>query len=137
MKEKSITFCFLKLKAKEKTNFSKINGGRVTFLWEIYVSSFEVNVYSRGFLLKPHSWSGGNLKRDITRNWTYDLPHELLNNLGLMILRNEELLRLFTWVFINLMIRGFELVTRGFELVTRGFELVTRGFELALLNFNS
>ena len=68
-----------------------------------------------------------------------------------MILRNGELLRLFTRVFIDLMIREFEFVTRGFELVTRGFELVTRGselvtrgselvtrgFELALLNFNS
>ena len=35
MKEKSVTFCFLKLKAKEKANFSKIIGGRVTFLWKI------------------------------------------------------------------------------------------------------
>ena len=65
-------------------------------------------------------------------------------NLGFIILGNEEILRLFTWVFISLMIRGFELVTRrfelvthGFELVTRGFELVNRGFELALLNFKS
>ena len=32
MKEKSVTFCFLKLKAIEKANFSKIPGGRVTFL---------------------------------------------------------------------------------------------------------
>ena len=76
---------------------------------------------------------------------------ELPNNLGLTILRNEERLRLLTWVFIDLTIRGFELVTGGFELVTGGFELVTRGFELvtsrlelvtggfelSLLNFNS
>ena len=27
MKEKSVTFCFLKLNAKEKANFSKITGG--------------------------------------------------------------------------------------------------------------
>ena len=73
----------------------------------------------------------------------YELSHELPNN-GLMILENEELLRLFAWVFIDLMIRGFELVARGFELVTcgfepvtRGLELVTRGFDLALLNFNA
>ena len=32
MKEKSAKFGFLKLKAKEKANFSKIIGGRVTFL---------------------------------------------------------------------------------------------------------
>ena len=68
-----------------------------------------------------------------------------------IILGNKEILRLFTWVFIDLMIRGFEpvtrrfelvthgfeLVTHGFEIVTRGFELVTRVFELALLNLNS
>ena len=51
-------------------------------------------------------------------------------NLRQTILRNEGLLSLLTWVFIDLMIRGFELVTCRFELVTRGFELVTRGFEL-------
>ena len=74
---------------------------------------------------------------DLLHVWTYELPHELLNNLGLKILGNEELLRLFTWVFIDLMISECELVTYGFELVTREFELVTRGFELALLNFSS
>ena len=30
MKEKSVTFCFLKLKAKEKANFSKVIGERMT-----------------------------------------------------------------------------------------------------------
>ena len=30
-KEKSVTFCFLKLKAKEKANFSKIIGGECEF----------------------------------------------------------------------------------------------------------
>ena len=66
----------------------------------------------------------------------YELPHELLNNLGLyIILGNEELLKLFTWAFIDLIIRGFELVTRRFELVTCGFELVTRGFELVTRGF--
>ena len=87
------------------------------------------------------------------------------SNLGFIIFGNEEILKLITRVFIDLMIRGFELITRrlehvthGFELVTRGFELVTRrlehvtdgfelvtrrfelatrGFKLALLNFNS
>ena len=64
-------------------------------------------------------------------------------NLGLMILRTDELLRLLAWVFIDLIIRGFEFVTcrfepvtNEFELVTSGFELVTRGSELALLDFN-
>ena len=35
MKEKSVTFCFLKLKAKEKANFSTITEGRVAFLCRI------------------------------------------------------------------------------------------------------
>ena len=60
----------------------------------------------------------------------YELPHELLNNLGLTILRNKELLRLLTRVLIDLMIRGFELVTCRFELVTHRFEVASRRFEL-------
>ena len=54
----------------------------------------------------------------------YELLDELRNNLGLNILGNEERLKLFTRVFIDLTIRGFELVTRRFELVTCGFEIV-------------
>ena len=61
--------------------------------------------------------------------------HELPNNLGLTILRNEERLRLLTWVFIDSTIRGFELVTGGFELVTGGLKLVTDGFELVTGGF--
>ena len=57
------------------------------------------------------------------------------NNLVFKILRNEELLRLFTRVSIDLMIRRFELVTRGFKLVTRRFELVTREFEIVTRGF--
>ena len=57
------------------------------------------------------------------------------NNLGFIILGNEEILRLFTRVFIDLMIRGFVLVTRRFELVTHGFELVTHRFELVTRGF--
>ena len=52
-----------------------------------------------------------------------------------MILGNNELLRLLTSIFIDLMIRDFKLVTRGFELVTRRFELVICGFELATRTF--
>ena len=62
--------------------------------------------------------------------WNNKLLHELPNNLGPKTLGNEELLSLFTVVFIDLMICGYERVTRGFE-------LVTRGFELAYLKFNS
>ena len=46
------------------------------------------------------------------------MPHELPNNLGLMILENEELLTLFTCVFIDLMIHEFELLNRGFTLLS-------------------
>ena len=56
------------------------------------------------------------------------------NNLGVKILGNEELLRLFTWVFIDLIIRGFALVTRGFELLTRAFKLSTRALKLSTRN---
>ena len=59
----------------------------------------------------------------------------LPNNLGFIILGNEEILRLFTWDFIDFVIRGFELVTRRFELVAHGFELVTLGFELVTCGF--
>ena len=134
MKEKSVTFCFLKLETKEKANFSKIIRGRVTFLWRIWVSSFKSNVYALSFHLKPYKewW------KPKTRDY-----HQKLNcftNCGTvekMIIGNEELLRLFNWVFIDLMICGLELVTRGFEFLTRGSELLTPGFELAFLNFNS
>ena len=58
-----------------------------------------------------------NVKQEIiTRNWTYKLPHELPNNLGLEILGNDKRLKLFTWVLIDLMICWFELATHGFEL---------------------
>ena len=144
MDEKSVTFCFLKLKAKEKVNFSKIIGGRWHFCGE-FRSPLSKLMSIHSTFCWSCSMGSGNVKQDIiTRSWQYELPHELPNNLGLMILGNEKLLRLFSWVFIDLMIRGFELVTRGFELVThafvlvtRGFELVTCGFELALLNFRS
>ena len=43
--------------------------------------------------------SRGNVKQQIiTRNWTYKLPHKFSNNLELMVLGNEELLRLFNWL---------------------------------------
>ena len=45
----------------------------------------------------------------------YELPHELPSNLGLMILGNKEFLRLFTWVFVDLMI--LELIDLNSKLV--------------------
>ena len=43
--------------------------------------------------------SSGNVKQDIiTRTWTYKLPHKLSNNLGIIVVGNEELLRLFNWL---------------------------------------
>ena len=37
--------------------------------------------------------SSGNIKQEITiRNWTHKLPHNLPNNLGLMVAGNVELL---------------------------------------------
>ena len=96
MKEKSAKFGFLKLKAKEKANFSKIIGGRVTFLWRIR------SILSK--LMFTHS-------RDYHQKLNVQVPYKLpscLNNLGLTILGNELYLavlkRLFTWVFIDFMI---------------------------------
>ena len=34
----------------------------------------------------------------------YELPHELLNDLRRKILQNKEILRLFTWIFLDEMI---------------------------------
>ena len=59
------------------------------------------------------------------------------NNIGFIILGNEEILRLFIAVFISLMIRGFELVTHRFELVTHGFELALSNFKSCFKAFNS
>ena len=59
------------------------------------------------------------------------------NNLGLKILEHEELLRLFSLVFIDLMIRELELVNPGFELVTRGFSLTLLSFNSSFSAFNS
>ena len=37
--------------------------------------------------------SSGNVKQEIvTKNWTHKFPHKLPNNLGLMVVGNEELL---------------------------------------------
>ena len=51
------------------------------------------------------------------------------------MLEKEEHLGLFPWVFIDLMIRAFELVTCRFALVTCGFELLIRGFEIVARRF--
>ena len=75
MKEKSVTF------SKGKSKFLENKTGEGNF-----------SVENLGLFFR----SSGNLKQDIiTRNWTYKFPHKLPNNLGLMVLGNEELLRLF------------------------------------------
>ena len=124
----------------------------MTFLWKLCLF-FQSYVYSLSFLLKPQPWSNGNVSC-----LTFRVALRIAEQFRIYDLRNEELSRLFTWIFIDLIIRrfklvnrGFELVscgfelatrrfkivTRGFKLVTREFELITRGFELALLNLNS
>ena len=56
------------------------------------------------------------------------------NNLGIMILGNEEILMRFNRVFIDLMIRGSELVTQGFELAPYEFQLRLLSFQLVTPN---
>ena len=72
MKEKSVTFTKGKIKSLENQR-----------------GEGEFFVENLGFFFQ----GSGNLKQEIIiRNWTHNLPHKLLNNLGLMIVGNEELL---------------------------------------------
>ena len=80
MKEKSVTF------TKGKSKFLENKRGEGDF-----------SVENLGLFFQ----SSENVKQIInTRNWTYDLPHKLPNNLGLMVLGNEKLLRPLDW-FLN------------------------------------
>ena len=75
MKEKSVTF------NKGKSKFLENKQGEGDFSVET---------------LGLFSQSSGNVKLEIiTRNWTHKLPHKLPKHLGLMVLGNEKLLRLF------------------------------------------
>ena len=136
MKEKSVTFFSSYIKNKIKSKFIQNLQGESDFSEENLGLSFKVNVYSFSFPLKPYPWCSRKVKQEIIiRNWTYQLRHNLPNNLGLMIFRNRQPLRLFTWVFIDLMIRGFELATRRFELTLLKFQIVLLNFQLVLLSF--
>ena len=74
MKEKSVTF------TKIKSKFLQNQRGEGDF-----------SVESLGLFFQ----SSGDVKKEIiTRNWTHKLPYKLPNDLGLMALGNEELLRL-------------------------------------------
>ena len=74
MTEKSVTF------TKKKKQISPKSAGEGEF-----------SVENLGLFFQ----SSGNVKKEfITKNWTHKLPHELPNNLGLMVLGNKELLRL-------------------------------------------
>ena len=78
MKEKSVRF------TKGKSKFLENKRGKGGF-----------SVENLGLFFH----SSGNVKPEIiTRNWTYKLPHKLPNNLGFMVLGNEEHLRLFSWL---------------------------------------
>ena len=81
MKEKSVTF------TKGKSKFLQNQRGEGDF-----------SVENLGLFFQ----SSGSVKQEIiTRNWTHKLSQKLPNNLGLMVLGNEELLMK---VFIDLMI---------------------------------
>ena len=75
MKEESVTF------TKGKSKFLENKLGQGDFSVE------NLGLFYQG---------SGNIKQEIiTRRGTYKLPHKLPNNLALMVLGNEELLRLF------------------------------------------
>ena len=66
---------------QEKANFSKIDGGGG--------GRGGLSVENLGLFFQ----SSGKVKQEIIiRNGTHKLPHKLSNNLGLMIVGNEELL---------------------------------------------
>ena len=142
MKEKSVTFCLLKLKGKEKENFSKA----IWRGWLLY-GEFRSLLSKLMFTHADSCWSHcsgveGRKTRDCHRKLKVRIASriaEFPQQFRTCDLRKWVLLgcfkRLFTWVFNDLMI--LELVTREFELVTCELELVTHGFELALLNFSS
>ena len=74
MKEKSVRF------TKGKSEFLQNQRGEGDF-----------SVEGLGLFFQ----SSGNVKKEvITRNWPHRLRHKLPNNVGLMVLGNEELLRL-------------------------------------------
>ena len=78
MKEESVAF------TKEKSNFLENKRGGGDFSVENLDLFFQ---------------SGGSVKQDIiARNWTCKLSQKLPNSLGLMVLGNEELLRMFNWL---------------------------------------
>ena len=164
MKEKCVTFCFIKLNANR---FLQNHRGKGDSSVQKLVSSFKVNTYSHYFLLKPQPWSSGKVKREIiTTNWTdesriakplktYDLRKWANFNAVYLSFHwlNDSRTRGFKFItrglelisrVFELVARGLELITHGFKLVTREFEfgsckveLVTREFELAVLNFKS
>ena len=75
MKEKSVTFTI------GKSKFLESKRGEVDF------SVKNLGLFFQG---------SGNVKQEIIiRNGTYKLPDKLPNNLGLMLLGNKTLLRLF------------------------------------------
>ena len=63
----------------------------------------------------------------------HGLLHELPNNLGFVILENEELVWLFAWIFIDVIICEFELVTCRFEIALLNW-ISTRAFKLSTCN---
>ena len=104
MKEKSVTFCFLKL---------KVFCGKFTSLLSKLTFTHPASCWSHSQKIRKTKTLSPETERTIASR--------IAELLRLMVFRNEELLKLFTWVFTDLMIRGFELITCRFELVTRKF----------------
>ena len=129
MKEKCVTFCFIKLNANR---FLQNYRGKGDSSVQKLVSSFKVNTYSHFFLLKPQPWSSGKVKREIiTTNWTDESRiAKPLKTYDLRKWANFNAVYLsFHWLNDS-RTREFELVTRGFKFITRGLELISRVFEL-------
>ena len=80
-------------------------------------------------------WNGKTRK---TRNWIDDMSHEPPKDLSLRILGNEEILKLLTWVFIeiNLWIwaRNSWIWTRNSWISTRNLRISTCNLRISTCN---
>ena len=123
MKEKRVTFCFIKLNVSPKSLREEwILCAKVGSLLSKLIFSHYASHWSRSHEIVK------KIKHEIiTKNWTYEMPHELPSDLGL-----------WKWGVLKVVYLSFHWLndswTRRFELVTHKLEPVTHEFEIVDLN---
>ena len=135
LKDKSITFCFLKLKAKKKAIFSKMIGGRLTFCGK-FRSHFSKLMFTHQLLAEVVAMEWWKRK---TRDYHQKLNVRVASRIAEQIRTNNlkkwgtfKVAYLnFHWFNDSLIWTGNSWIwTRTFE-----FQLVLLSFQLVLLNF--